>query len=104
MEIYVAPGVPPSSVPLTRASLLSLLREHGLEAAAADRGQVLPSGRTLWTVEFPGGDVRIAFQEDDGSLVFATIELSMFDASGLPDRICEALESAGWHTDNENVG
>ena len=104
MEVYVAPGTDPSSAPLTRASLLCLLQEHGLNVTPADQGQRHSSGRFLWTLEFPGSDVRILFQEDQGILVFATIEQSMFNATDVPDRICAALESAGWQTDDENVG
>ena len=104
MEVYVAPGTDPSPAPLTRASLLSLMQEHGLNVTPADQGQRHPSGRSLWTLAFPGSDVRILFQEDQGILVFATIEQSMFNATDVPDRICAALESAGWHTDDENVG
>ncbi len=81
-----------------------MMHEHGLDVAPAGEGQRQPSGRILWTLEFAGSDVRISFQEDQGILVFATIEQSMFNATDLVDLICAALESAGWHTDNENVG
>jgi hypothetical protein len=104
MEVYVAPGEDSSSVPLTRASLLSLMQEHGLDGTPADEGQPLPSGKILWTVGFPDSDIRLVLQEDHGSLVFATIVQSMFDATDLPDRICAALASAGWRADSENVG
>ena len=104
MEVYIAPREDSSSVPLTRASLLSLMQEHGLDATPADEGHPLPSGKILWTVGFPDSDIRLVLQEDHGVLVFATIVQSMFDATDLPDRICAALASAGWHADSENVG
>ena len=104
MEVYVAPGEDSSSVPLTRASLLSLMQAHGLDAIAADEGQPLPSGKTLWTLSFPDTDIRLVLQENQGVLVFATIVQSMFDATDLPDRICAVLATVGWRADNENVG
>ena len=104
MEVYVAPVKAQGSAPMTRVSLLSLMQQNGLRVTPIDDAQGLPSGRTLWTLEVQGGDVRITFQEDQGVLVFGTIEQSMFDVTDLPGRICAALESAGWQTDNENVG
>ena len=104
MEVYVAPGKGSLAAPLTRTSLLSLMQQHGLHVTPAGQGQPLPSGKTLWTLESPGSELRIAFQEDQGRLVFATIEQSMFNETDLADRICAALESAGWHVDSEYVG
>ncbi len=104
MEVYVAPGKDSSAAPLTRTSLLSLMQQHGLDVIRTGQDQTLPSGKILWTLEAPGSELRIAFQEDQGRLVFATIEQSMFNETDLADRICAALESAGWHVDSENVG
>jgi hypothetical protein len=84
--------------------LLELLQSRGFDVAPHHQEQRLPTGATLWTLSIAGGDVRIAFQEREGLLVFATIEHSMFGESQVPDRLCAALASVGWRADNENVG
>lgn len=105
MEIYLAPRDDSPEKPLTRSGFLELLQDRSLEVGPPHREQSHPTGVTLWTLSIAGGDdVLSAFQERQGLLVFATIEQSMFDASHVPDRLCEALESVGWQADNENVG
>ena len=77
MEVYFAPRHDSPEAPLTRTGLLQLMQARGLEVVADDREERLATGVRLWTLGVAGGGVRITFQERQGVLVFATVEVTI---------------------------
>ena len=104
MEFYIAPAEGRGDLALSRLQVRAALTKAAI-AIDSEQEEVPASGdRLFWTVRVRGSDCVLHFQEADGKLVFATLELSVFDASDVPPRICNTLEGLGWETDNESVG
>ena len=106
METYIAPPETRSGTPLTREHLRRRLLDAGL-AAANEREQppMSPGAPTFWSITLAESPAIIVhFQEVAAELVFATLEQSAFDETGIPDRVCRVLEDLGWTVDQENVG
>ena len=92
MEMYFTPQ---SAATTDKRALLQSLERAGLEPTEEDEGQ-------FWVVSFKGSGIFINFQERDGSLSFAALDIPMAEQDRGHTVFC-ALEDAGWTAD-EDVG
>jgi len=104
MEIYIGPPEAKPDATLSRDLVLAAFAQAGLAVAKVEKKPDVGRPRALWIVFFEGSEACLQFQETDAGLVFATLDQSMLDTSGYPDRICATLEALGWEVDQENVG
>lgn len=96
MELYFFPPEDDPLRTLRREQVVSALESRGLRPKVSAEG-------SFWVVSFEASSVFISFQEQNGLLVFATVDQSIFESSDLPVRFFEALEGLGWGCD-ESVG
>jgi hypothetical protein len=104
MEVYIGPPQGKPEAILRRQEVLEALAHQGLLATRTEERSAADNVRAKWILFFGDGSVSVQFQETEVGLVFATVEFSMFDASGVADQISDALEELGWETDDESVG
>jgi hypothetical protein len=101
MELYISPPEGRAGSTLSRGRVLAAFAEAGLTIAPTEEQAATGRLRAFWIVPFEGTEARLEFQETDAGLVFATLDQSMFDNSGFPERICAVLEQLGWEVDQE---
>ena len=104
METYVGPPPDGSNTPLSKERVRDALRAQGLWVVSEAEELEQLDRRGRWSVRFEGTSARLDFQVEKQSLVFATVEQSMFEESSLPDLVFEALEGVGWAVDQESIG
>ena len=90
MEMYLTPG---PEAPTDKQSVLEAFRQAGLEPVPEDEGE-------FWVVPFSGSGIFINFQERDGTLTFASLDIPMAEQD-LGHTVFCTLEDLGWEADED---
>jgi hypothetical protein len=91
MEMYFTPAT--GEAVAEHASVLTALRRAGLEPLPElDRG--------FWVVGFAGSRTFVSFQEREGALSFATLELAMAEQD-LGHAVFRVLQELGWRVEDD---
>jgi hypothetical protein len=103
MEVYIGPPAANPDSFLQRADVLTALANAGVTPSRTETIEPGVNARTQWIL-WLAPEISVRFQEEHGGLVFATLDHSMFESTGIPDRVCAALAKLGWETDEHSVG
>ena len=103
MEYYFTPPGEAGGPAVSRQALLAALTEHRL-AVLRTETESMPDGLLFWRLVLDDQGTRLHFQERGGHLTFAALEHYLASDLTLVDATCLALQSLGWHLDEENFG